>query len=439
DKAFDVIDEAGSRARLSVCTIPTEIVDLERSIEELEKEKESAIQSQEFERAASLRDREKELRIKLEGLRLETEENSKEEQAVVDVNDIMQVISDMTGIPVTSVEEAEGQKLLRMEEVVGERIVGQADAIAAIATAVRRNRAGLRDPRRPIGSFLFTGPTGVGKTQLARELARFLFDSDDQLLRIDMSEYMEKFAVSRLIGAPPGYVGYDEGGYLTEKVRRNPYSVVLLDEIEKAHPDVFNILLQILEDGQLTDSFGRAVDFKNTVVIMTSNLGVRELKEHRTMGFSLGQADAMYTDMVNKIMDAVRKAFSPEFLNRIDETIVFHSLGRPEMEKILTILLDELKDRLLDQSFDFELDKAATDLLIDRGFDPSLGARPLRRAIQRNLENPLAEQILSGRLRRGREIRVRVRDGELSFTQNGEDSPPPAKGPAEASPAEKSV
>ena len=439
DKAFDVIDEAGARARLAVSAIPKELVEMEKEVERLDSEKESAIQKQEFESAAKLRDKEKELRIRLESLRIEVDENVSEERAVVDVTDINAVISDITGIPITNVEEKEGQKLLRMEEELRKRVIGQEEGIGVISTAVRRNRAGLRDPRRPIGSFLFLGPTGVGKTHLARELARFLFDSDDQLLRIDMSEYMEKFAVSRLIGAPPGYVGYDEGGYLTEKVRRSPYSVILLDEIEKAHPDVFNILLQILEDGQLTDSFGRRVDFKNTVVIMTSNLGVRQIKEERTMGFSLSQEDTNRKEMTRKIMEEVKRAMSPEFLNRIDDMVVFASLGRPEMAEILEILLGELMERLADQGFLFELDDAARNLLIDRGFDPSLGARPLRRAIQRNLENPLAEQILGGKLRRGKMVQITVREGELAFTQSdagpggsgGEDSP------LEVSPAEK--
>jgi len=438
DKALDVIDEAGARARLAVSAIPKELVEMEREVERLEQEKESAIQNQEFETAASLRDKEKEYKGKLENLRIEVEEHVGEERAVVDLEDISKVISEMTGIPVTSVEEREGEKLLRMEEVVTERVIGQAEAVTAIATAIRRNRAGLRDPRRPIGSFLFLGPTGVGKTHLARQLARFLFDSEDKLLRIDMSEYMEKFAVSRLIGAPPGYVGYDEGGYLTEKVRRNPYSVVLLDEIEKAHPDVFNILLQILEDGQLTDSFGRSVDFKNTVVLMTSNLGVRKIKESKTMGFSLSTDDTAHKDMSRKIMEEVKRTLSPEFLNRIDDIIVFQSLGRPEMAKILEILLSELLLRLADQDFAFTLDENAKNLLIDRGFDPSLGARPLRRAIQRNLENPLSEQILSGRLRRGRPVTVEVKDGELVFIQgDGGQTPPPGKDkPAEVTPAE---
>ena len=443
DKAFDVIDEAGARARLAVSAIPQELVDLEREVEKLENEKESAIQHQEFEAAAKLRDKEKEMRIKLESLRIEVDENVSEERAIVDVEDINRVISDITGIPISNVQEKEGQKLLRMEETLAERVIGQEEGIAVVSTAVRRNRAGLRDPRRPIGSFLFLGPTGVGKTHLARELARFLFDSEDQLLRIDMSEYMEKFAVSRLIGAPPGYVGYDEGGYLTEKVRRNPYSVVLLDEIEKAHPDVFNILLQILEDGQLTDSFGRHVDFKNTVIIMTSNLGVKQIRESRPLGFSLDVEDADYKGMSSKIMEEVKRNLSPEFLNRIDDTVIFRSLGRAHMHLILEILLGELAQRMADQGFAYSLDSTAKDLLIDRGFDPSLGARPLRRAIQRNLENPLAESILGGRLRRGKDVQIMARNGELQFTQEGDTlsmernpQPQPQPQPADPAPAE---
>jgi ATP-dependent Clp protease ATP-binding subunit ClpC len=423
DKALDVIDEAGARARLAMNAIPVELVDLENEVGKLEQEKESAIQNQEFESAAKIRDHEKELRARLESMRLETEEQEVEERSVVDADDISKVISEVTGIPISSVEEAEGEKLLRMEEDLSKFVIGQSDGISAISTAVRRNRAGLRDPRRPIGSFLFLGPTGVGKTYLARELTRFLFDTEDKLLRIDMSEYMEKFAVSRLIGAPPGYVGYEEGGYLTEKVRRNPYCVVLLDEIEKAHPDVFNILLQILEDGQLTDSFGRTVDFKNTVIIMTSNLGVRQIRDTKTMGFSLTQDDTAYTDMSRKIMDVVKKSLSPEFMNRIDDIIIFHSLGRSEMSTILEILLGELRVRLEEQDHHFELDENARQLLIDRGFDPSMGARPLRRAIQHNLENPLSERILRGSLDKGKVIKISVKDGDLIFSQEERNKP----------------
>jgi ATP-dependent Clp protease ATP-binding subunit ClpC len=430
DKAFDVIDEAGSRARLAKSSIPSEQIDLEKEIEQVEKQKEVAIQSQDFENAAKLRDGEKDLRAKLEELKNNLEERDSEERAIVDEKAIAEIISEMTGIPVSNVEEKEGEKLIRMEEHLGMRVIGQEEAIMAVSTAIRRNRAGLRDPRRPIGSFFFLGPTGVGKTELARVLTRFLFDTEDRLVRIDMSEYMEKHSVSRLIGAPPGYVGYEEGGFLTEKVRRNPYSVVLLDEMEKAHPDVFNILLQILEDGQLTDNFGRVVNFKNTVIIMTSNVGVKDLQDRKTMGFSLSQEDSEERELKRGLMESLRKTVAPEFLNRIDETIVFHSLGRKEMDSILEIFISELKTRLEEQDFLFTLDDASRELLTDRGFDPSLGARPLRRAIQRYLENPLSEKILSGKIRKDREISVSVEQGELVFSQKG-DRPSKVEEPAE--------
>ncbi len=420
DKAFDVIDEAGSRARLAKSSIPQEQLTLEKEVEQVEKQKEVAIQSQDFEKAAGLRDSEKDLRAKLEEMKSSIEEQDSEERAFVDEKEIAAIISEMTGIPVSSVEEKEGEKLLRMEEHLARRVVGQEEAIEAISTAIRRNRAGLRDPRRPIGSFFFLGPTGVGKTELARALTRFLFDSEDRLIRIDMSEYMEKHSVSRLIGAPPGYVGYEEGGYLTEKIRRNPYSVLLMDEMEKAHPDVFNILLQILEDGQLTDNFGRTVDFKNCVVIMTSNVGVKDLQDHKPLGFSLSQDGGKDREMNRNLLESLKRTVAPEFLNRIDETIVFHSLGREEMDSILNIFVSELKERLAEQDFIFNLDDASRELLIDRGFDPSLGARPLRRALQRYLENPLSEKILSGKIRKDKEIRISVDKGELVFSQGGD-------------------
>jgi ATP-dependent Clp protease ATP-binding subunit ClpC len=430
DKAFDVIDEAGSRARLAKSSIPQEQLNLEKEIEQVEKQKEVAIQSQDFEKAAGLRDSEKDMRAKLEEMKSSIEEQDSEERAFVDVKEIAAIISEMTGIPVSSVEEKEGEKLLRMEEHLAKRVVGQEEAIAAISTAIRRNRAGLRDPRRPIGSFFFLGPTGVGKTELARALTRFLFDSEDRLIRIDMSEYMEKHSVSRLIGAPPGYVGYEEGGYLTEKIRRNPYSVLLMDEMEKAHPDVFNILLQILEDGQLTDNFGRTVDFKNCVVIMTSNVGVKDLQDHKPLGFSLSQDTGKDREMNRNLLESLKRTVAPEFLNRIDETIVFHSLGREEMDSILNIFVSELKERLAEQDFIFNLDEPSRELLIDRGFDPSLGARPLRRALQRYLENPLSEKILSGKIRKDKEIRISVEKGELIFSQGG-DRPSKVEEPVE--------
>ncbi|MDP6418434.1 MAG: ATP-dependent Clp protease ATP-binding subunit [Candidatus Krumholzibacteria bacterium] len=436
DKAFDIVDEAGSRARLSLGAIPPELLEMEKEIARLEKEKEGAIQGQDFEKAAKLRDQEKDARIRLESFKAELDERDTEERAVVDEAAIAAVISEITGIPVSSVEEREGKKLLRMEEHLAKRVVGQEEGITAISTSIRRNRAGLRDPRRPIGSFFLLGPTGVGKTELARALTSFLFDSEDRLIRIDMSEYMEKFSVSRLVGAPPGYVGYEEGGFLTEKVRRQPYSVLLLDEVEKAHPDVFNILLQILEDGQLTDSFGRTVDFKNTVIIMTSNIGVKVVRDQKPLGFSLVHGDRSNTvqdhkDLQKTLLDELKKAMSPEFLNRIDETVVFHSLGRPEMDQILGIFVGQLQGRLQEQGFDFDLDLQAQGLLVDRGFDPSLGARPLRRAIQRYLENPLSEKILAGKFKKNKKIYVSVRKGELHFSQRA-----PRKKDLELSPKE---
>src|SRR5512132_217781 len=337
DKAIDVIDEAGACARLSMSAIPSEVRELEKQVEEVAKEKEASIQQQEFEKAARFRDKEKELRAKLREHKKNWNEIKHETEVKVDADLIAQVISRMTGIPISRIEEKESEKLLRMEDELRKSIVGQDEAVAAVSRAIRRNRAGLRDPRRPIGSFIFLGPTGVGKTELARVLARFLFDDPDALIRIDMSEYMEKFSVSRLIGAPPGYVGHEEGGQLTEKVRRKPYSVVLLDEIEKAHPDVFNILLQVLEDGQLTDSLKRKVNFKNTVLIMTSNIGARLIRGQGKMGFQRADADVSYGQMKNTVMDEVRKVFNPEFLNRIDEVIVFHPLEKFHMEKIVDI------------------------------------------------------------------------------------------------------
>ncbi|OQX85268.1 MAG: ATP-dependent Clp protease ATP-binding subunit ClpC [Candidatus Latescibacteria bacterium 4484_7] len=374
DKAIDVIDEAGARARLSVTTVPDELRELEKRIEEVSKEKESAIQAQEFEKAAAFRDEEKELRKELQMKHQEWSESRQESESVVTDKDIAFVISDMTGIPVSSVEEAETIKLLHLEDELRERVVGQEEALKAVATAVRRNRAGLRDPRRPIGSFFFLGPTGVGKTELARALSATLFESEDALVRIDMSEYMEKFAISRLIGAPPGYVGYEEGGQLTEKVRRKPYSVVLLDEIEKAHPDVFNILLQILEEGSLTDAFGRRVDFKNTVLIMTSNVGAKEIKGHKGLGFISEGSDTGYQQMKAKVLEELKKAFNPEFLNRLDEIIVFRQLDKNDLIQIIEILLKDLYERLEAQHIDFEITQEAKEFVLEKGYNPELGA-----------------------------------------------------------------
>ena len=423
DKAIDVIDEAGARARLSMSTVPNELRTLDREIDKVAAEKESAIRAQEFEKAAAYRDREKELRQEYYRLKKEWSENKNVKRAEVGEEDIALIISSMTKIPVTKLEEREQAKLVRMEEELGRFIVGQEEAVTAIAKAIRRNRAGLRDPRRPIGTFVFLGPTGVGKTELARVIANFLFGDPESLIRVDMSEFMEKFAVSRLVGAPPGYVGYEEGGQLTERVRRKPYSVVLLDEIEKAHPDVFNILLQVLEDGQLTDSLKRKVNFKNTVLIMTSNIGARLIRGQGKMGFQRPDAEVSYTQMKNTVMDEVRKVFNPEFLNRLDEIIVFRPLDRGHMEKIVDILLDQLRDRLKEHHMTLTLTPGALALLLEKGFDPALGARPLRRSIQRLIEDPLAAALLRGRVHAGSEIRITKRGDELAIGEALADTP----------------
>jgi ATP-dependent Clp protease ATP-binding subunit ClpC len=396
DKAIDVIDEAGSRIHLATCTRPEVFEKLEEELVELQRDKDKAVKNQEFERAAQLRD---DLKIKKESLdqmRRDWEQGKGQERVTLSEEDVACVVSKMTGIPLFKLEEKESKKLLRMEDELKKRVVGQQEAITVISKAIRRNRAGLGDPRRPIGSLIFLGPTGVGKTELARALAAALFEDESSLIRIDMSEYMEKFSVSRLIGAPPGYVGYEEGGQLTEKVRRKPYSVVLLDEIEKAHPDVFNILLQLFDDGALTDSFGRRVDFRNTVVIMTSNLGAREIKGGKTLGFQKEDSESSYQQMRQKLLEETRKAFNPEFLNRIDETIVFHSLGLEEVMQIIDILLADVSNRLEDKGITFELTSRAKEFLAEKGFNPTFGARPLKRTIQKHVEDPLAEEILKG-------------------------------------------
>jgi len=415
DKAIDVIDEAGSRARLAVVTAPTELQDLEKEIEEISREKESAIQAQEFEKAARFRDKEKETRKHLDELRKSWNETKQVQESVVSGADIAKVVSAMTGIPVAEVEEEESEKLLRLEEELQTRVVGQEEAVVAVAKAVRRNRAGLRDPRRPIGSFIFLGPTGVGKTELAKTLAQVLFESDDSLLRIDMSEYMEKFSVSRLIGAPPGYVGFFEGGEPTEKVRRKPYSVILLDEIEKAHSDVFNILLQVMEEGQLTDNYGRRVDFRNTVLIMTSNVGTGEMRSGKMLGFAQEDGESRYQTVKGKLLDSMKKTFNPEFLNRLDDIIVFRPLEKSDMSEIVNILLREFCKRLEVLDMKIEFTDEAKVFLIDRGFDPALGARPLKRAIQRYLEDPLSELLLRQGMSGDTEIRVGVESGNLKF------------------------
>jgi ATP-dependent Clp protease ATP-binding subunit ClpC len=416
DKAIDVIDEAGARARLEISTIPMEVKELEHDLEEVSCQKRSASENQEFEHAAELRDRERELQTKLEAARKDLVQSKHHRRAAVSADDVAEVVAGMTGIPVRKLAQEETEKLLHMEDDLRKRVVGQEEALNVVSKAVRRNRAGLRDPRRPIGSFIFLGPTGVGKTELARALAAFLFEDENALVRLDMSEYMERFAVSRLVGAPPGYVGYDEGGQLTERVRRRPYCVVLFDEIEKAHPDVFNILLQVLEDGQLTDSFGRTVNFKNTVVIMTSNVGGRDIAKGHGIGFqSEDAAEDVYSQMKGKVTEELKRAFNPEFLNRVDGTVVFHSLGVEEMRQIVEILLQEVEQRLSDTQVTLSIAEEAKDLLIEKGFDPAFGARPLRRAIQRYLEDPLSEEILKGNYSGGGQILIERKGDELAF------------------------
>ncbi|MBU8908647.1 ATP-dependent protease ATP-binding subunit ClpC [Desertibacillus haloalkaliphilus] len=412
DKAIDLIDEAASRVRLRSYTAPPNLKELEQKLEETRKEKDAAVQSQEFEKAASLRDSEQRLREELEQMKNEWKEKQGQENTEVVVEDIAQVVANWTGIPVSKVAEEESDRLLRMEEILHKRVIGQEEAVKAISKAVRRARAGLKDPKRPIGSFIFLGPTGVGKTELARAVAETLFGDEDSVIRIDMSEYMEKHATSRLVGSPPGYVGHDEGGQLTEKVRRHPYSVILLDEIEKAHPEVFNILLQVLEDGRLTDSKGRVVDFRNTAVIMTSNVGASALRKNKYVGFTTESEGQEYKDMKDKVMSELKNSFRPEFLNRIDEIIVFHSLEKKHIREIITLMAKQLTDRLSEQGIDFELTEAAKDKITDEGFDPEYGARPLRRALQKQVEDRLSEALLKGTIEKGQKAVIDVKDGE---------------------------
>lgn len=403
DKAIDVMDEVGARVHLKNINVPQRIVDLEQKIEEVKVEKNKVVKSQKFEEAASLRDTEKRLQEDLEKAKAEWEEESKHKRFPIGEEDIAEVVSMMTGIPVKRMVQAETEKLRRMSEDMKGMVIGQDEAILKVVKAIQRNRVGLKDPKKPIGTFIFLGPTGVGKTELARSLARHMFDSEDALIRIDMSEYMEKFTVSRLIGAPPGYVGYEEGGQLTERVRRKPYSVILLDEIEKAHPDIYNILLQVLDDGQLTDGLGRKVDFKNTLIIMTSNIGVRQLKD---FGAGVGFATAARIeneDEANKavIEKALKKTFSPEFLNRIDDVVIFNSLSKDNIFHIIDILMKGVTKRLSNLGFSLELTGPAKSFLADKGYDQQFGARPLHRAIQKYLEDPLAEEILNMHVKAG--------------------------------------
>ncbi|MDD5129202.1 MAG: ATP-dependent Clp protease ATP-binding subunit [Candidatus Omnitrophica bacterium] len=415
DKAIDLIDEAGSHARLSVLIVPPEIKNLEANVESLRKEKESYIKSQDFEKAASLRDQERIARQELEKLNKEWGQAKDKMRPEVTGEDIAKIVAQWTGIPTFRLEEKESEKLLKIEEELHKRVVGQNEAIEAIAHAVRRSRAGIKDPKRPIGSFIFLGPTGVGKTLLARALAEFMFGDEDALLQLDMSEYMEKFNLSRLIGAPPGYVGYEEGGQLTERVRRRPYAVILLDEIEKAHPDVFNLLLQVFEEGRLTDSFGRKVDFKNTIIIMTSNVGAEMIRKTGSLGFKTQKEEVTYQDMKEKLLEAVKHSFKPEFLNRIDDIIVFRQLVKEDLVRIVDLEIAYVAERLKEQNISLEVSREAKDFLIEKGFDPVFGARPLKRTIQRYLEDSLAQEIISKKYKEGSSIKVTRKNEELIF------------------------
>ena len=424
DKAIDLIDEAASRVRLQTYTAPPDVKALEEEIERLGKEKEAAVMAQEYEKAAQYRDQEKEKREELQRLTDEWKNQTSTKTNVVTEEEIAGIVSNWTGVPVTKLREEDTQRLLRMEEILHQRVIGQDEAVKAVSRAVRRAQSGLKNPKRPIGSFLFLGPTGVGKTELARALAEVLFDNEDAIVRIDMSEYMEKHSVSRLVGAPPGYVGHDEGGQLTEAVRRKPYSIVLLDEIEKAHPDVFNILLQVLDDGRLTDSQGRTVDFKNTVIIMTSNVGASNIRTTGTMGFnadaSKAEEQAAYDKMKARVMDALKATFRPEFLNRVDETIVFHALEKEHILSIVDLMMKDLHKRLQEQEISMDVSAEAKEKLVAEGYDPAYGARPLRRAIQRMVEDPLAEDLLMGRYKAGDVVKVDVTKDGLALLKDGE-------------------
>ena len=420
DKAIDLIDEAGSKARLATMEIPEELKELEKKAEVCKREKEEAVKAQDFEKAANFRDSERKAKQEYKEKIGEWKTGRTKEEVIVSDEDIASIVSNWTGIPIVKVEEEESAKYLKLEDSLKQRVVGQEEAITAIAHAVRRSRAGIKDPNKPIGTFIFLGPTGVGKTLLGRKLAEIMFGDEDAVIQIDMSEYMEKFNVSRLVGAPPGYVGYEEGGQLTEKVRRRPYSVVLLDEIEKAHPDVFNLLLQVLDEGRLTDSYGRKVSFKNTVLIMTSNIGANLLKKAGAIGFKTQKEEDTYQDMKSRLLEEVKKTFKPEFLNRIDDVIVFRSLNRQDLEHIVEIEVKEVMDRVKEKNIDIELDKSAKQFLIEKGFDNIFGARPLKRTIQKYLENSLAEEILSGAFKDGSRIMITHSEGKdhLDFEPN---------------------
>ncbi len=422
DKAIDLIDEAASRVRLRTTITPPDLKELEDQVGKLQQEKEAAIKNEEFEKAAKLRDEEQKLRQQLDNSVNDWKNKRGKSEPNVGEEEISHVVSSWTGIPVAKLQQEETERLLKLEESLHQRVIGQNEAVEAVSRAVRRARAGLKDPKRPIGSFIFLGPTGVGKTELAKALAESLFGDENAMIRIDMSEYMERHTVSRLVGAPPGYVGYDEGGQLTERVRRKPYAVVLLDEIEKAHPEVFNVLLQVLEDGRLTDAHGRMVDFKNTVMIMTSNVGANLIEHSAGIGFQAGvedDSDSNYQKMKDKVLDELKRTFRPEFLNRIDEVIVFHALNREEIKSIVDLMVKPVAQQLKDKGITLELTEEAKELLAKDGFDPTFGARPLRRSVQRFIENPLSEELLKGALDSGSIVKALVKDGQIVFETVG--------------------
>jgi len=435
DKAIDVMDEAGARVRLRTMSKPPDHSDLEEQIEKLTAQKDEAVRNAAYEKAAELRDQAEKLRDQLEQSRKEWSESLDQTGGVVDEEVVAEVVSRMTGVPLTRLEKEEAQRLLELEKELHKVVISQAEAVAAVARSVRRSRSGLKDPRRPMGCFLFLGPSGVGKTLLARALAEFMFGQEDALIQIDMSEYMEKHNVSRLVGAPPGYVGYEEGGQLTERIRRRPFAVVLLDEIEKAHPDVFNMLLQIMEDGHLTDSFGRRVDFRNVILIMTSNIGAEMIKNQSGFGFGSRSAEANYEKMKEMLSKEVERYFRPEFLNRVDELIVFKGLTRDDLYEIVELELKKVRNRLREHGLKLELTKQAIEFLIDKGYNPDFGARPLRRAIVNSLEDPLSEEILRGHFKGKNVIRVGAKDGKLFFDADVEEPPASQPAPSQASEA----
>jgi ATP-dependent Clp protease ATP-binding subunit ClpC len=426
DKAIDVMDEAGARARINAMTRPPDVKEIEKDIDGIRGDKEAAIKAQDFEKAAALRDSEKQAKDHLERILAEWREKREEREVLVTADDIMHIVSKWTGVPLQRMEQQETQKLLKMEDELKEKVIGQNEAVVAISKALRRSRADLKDPRRPIGSFIFLGPTGVGKTFLARSLAEFMFGDAEALIQIDMSEYMEKFTASRLIGSPPGYVGYEEGGQLSEAVRRRPYSVVLFDEIEKAHPDVMHLLLQILEEGKITDSLGRKIDFRNTIIIMTSNVGAELIKRQTSLGFGAQMGQENYEQMRDKILEESKRVFKPEFLNRLDDMIVFHTLDRTDLVKIVDLEVAKVVERVRAKDIRIHLEPAAVEFLIDKGYDPTYGARPMRRAVERYLEDPFAEELLRGNIKIGDTVEVNTEGQQLAFKAAQPDEGEPA-------------